>query len=247
MVINVVSLFPEFMEAAAKVGILDRAQRNKVVSYRFVNPRDFAQDKHATVDDSPYGGQPGMIMMAPPMVEAVEKVQSESEHPGHPVILLSPRGRPYDQATAKRLSREAEITLICGRYKGLDERIRDLVVTEEISLGDFILTGGELGAAVIIDSVVRLLPDVMTDLESAETDSFGTDKDGGLDWPHYTRPEEYKGIKVRGVLLGGNHAKIKQWREEQSRRLTQTQRPDLLTEEGPESPEGPGRQNGGGR
>ncbi len=236
MKINVVSLFPDYMEASTKVGILDRARRNKVVSYRFVNPRDFAKDKHGTVDDAPYGGQPGMIMMAPPMVEAVEKVQNESEHPGHPVILLSPRGRPYDQATAGRLSREAEFTLVCGRYKGLDERIRDLVITEEISLGDFILTGGELGAAVIIDSVVRLLPDVMTDLESAETDSFGADKNGGLDWPHYTRPEEYRGIKVPGVLLSGDHAKIKQWREEQSRRLTKETRPDLLAKDGPDDP-----------
>jgi tRNA (guanine37-N1)-methyltransferase len=241
MVINVVSLFPEFMEATTRVGILDRARRNRVVGYRFLSPRDFAKDKHGTVDDSPYGGQPGMIMMAQPMVEAVEKIQAESEHPGHPVIMLSPRGRPYDQKAAKRLSREAEITLLCGRYKGMDERIRDLVVTEEISLGDFILTGGELAAAIVIDSVVRLLPDVMTDLESAETDSFGADKDGGLDWPHYTRPMEYQGLKVPGVLLSGDHAKIKQWREEQSRRLTQEQRPDLFTNAGPESPEGPGR------
>jgi len=241
MVINVVSLFPDFMEASTKVGILDRARRNRVVRYRFLSPRDFAGDRHGTVDDAPYGGQPGMIMMAPPMVEAVEKLQSESEHPGHPVILLSPRGRPFDQATARRLSREAEITLVCGRYKGLDERIRDLVITEEISLGDFILTGGELAAATIIDSVVRLLPDVMTDLESAETDSFGSDKAGGLDWPHYTRPEEFRGMKVPEVLLSGDHAKIRKWREEQSRRLTRTQRPDLLEENGPKGPEGPGR------
>lgn len=247
MVINVVSLFSEFMEAATRVGILDRARRNRVVRYRFVNPRDHAADRHGTVDDAPYGGQPGMIMMAAPLVEAVEAVMAESEHPGHPVILLSPRGRPYDQEAARRLSREAEITLLCGRYKGLDERVRELVVTEEISLGDFVLSGGELAAAAVVDSVVRLLPDVMGDLESAETDSFGADKGGGLDWPHYTRPEEYRGLRVPEVLLSGDHAKIKQWREEQARRLTRERRPDLLDRHGPASPEGPGRQTGGGR
>jgi len=241
VVINVVSLFPKFMEAASQLGILDRARKNRVASYRFVNPRDYAKDGRGTVDDAPYGGQPGMIMMAPPIVEAVEAIQTESEHPGHPVILLSPRGRPYDQRTARRLSGEAEITLVCGRYKGLDERIRELVVTEEISLGDFILTGGELAAAVIIDSVLRLLPDVMTDLESAETDSFGADKHGGLDWPHYTRPVEYRGLRVPELLLSGDHARIKQWREEQAGRLTRSKRPDLITKAGPESPEGPGR------
>lgn len=228
MVINVVSLFPAFMEAAARVGILERAIRNRVVSYRFVNPRDFAVDKHGTVDGYPFGGGAGMIMMADPMVGAVESIHAESEHPGHPVILMSPRGRPFDQGTAQRLSREAEMTLVCGRYKGVDERVRDLVITEEISLGDYILTGGEPAAVTIIDAVVRLLPDVMGDLESAETDSFGEDKEGLLDWPHYTRPEEFRGLKVPGILMSGNHAKIDEWRKDQSRRLTQAHRPDLL-------------------
>jgi len=232
MVINVVSLFPDFLETAVRVGILERAIRNRVVDYRFVSPRDFAVDKHGTVDDYPFGGGAGMIMMADPTVRAVESVLERSEHPGHPVILMSPRGRPYDQKTARRLSRESEFTLVCGRYKGVDERVRDLVITEEVSLGDYILTGGEPAAVTIIDSVVRLLPDVMGDLESAETDSFGEDKEGLLDWPHYTRPEEFRGLKVPELLVSGNHAKIDQWRKEQSRRLTEAHRPDLLDKEG---------------
>jgi tRNA (guanine37-N1)-methyltransferase len=201
------------------------------VDYRFASPRDHAVDKHGTVDDYAYGGGAGMILMAPPMVDAVESLLAESEFPGHPVILLSPRGRPFDQAAAKRLSAESEITLVCGRYKGVDERVRELVVSEEISLGDFVLTGGEPAALCIIDAVVRLLPDVMSDLESAETDSFGVDKAGLLDWPHYTRPESYRGLEVPPVLKGGNHALIEAWRKEESLRLTRKHRPDLLGDE----------------
>jgi tRNA (guanine37-N1)-methyltransferase len=228
MIINVVSLFPDFLQQAVRLGILERAVERQVVRYRFVSPRDFAVDKHGTVDDYPYGGDAGMVMMAPPLVDAVESILRESDHPGHPVIMLSPRGRPFDQAAAKRLSREEEFTLVCGRYKGVDERVRELVITEEISLGDFVLSGGEPAALAVIDAVVRLLPDVMSDLESAEADSFGEDKAGRLDWPHYTRPESYRGLAVPELLKSGNHAKIKQWREAQSLRLTRTHRPDLL-------------------
>jgi len=223
----VVTLFPDFLRAATRVGILERAVDREVVDYRFVSPRDFAGDKHGTVDDYPYGGDPGMIMMAPPLVAAIESVLERSVHPGHPVILLSPRGRPFDQERARRLSQESEITLICGRYKGVDERVRELVVSEEISAGDFVLSGGEPAAVCVIDAVVRLLADVMSDLESAETDSFGDDKEGLLDWPHYTRPETYRELTVPEVLKSGNHAKISQWRREQSLRLTQERRPDL--------------------
>ena len=228
MRINVVTLFPDFLRQAVRVGILERAVDRQVVDYRIVNPRDFAVDKHGTVDDYPYGGDAGMIMMAPPLVEAVESIQAESARPGHPVILLSPRGRPFDQAQAQRLSRELEFTLICGRYKGVDERVRELVVSEEISVGDYILSGGEPAAYAIIDAVVRLLPDVMSDLESAQGDSFGEDKEGLLDWPHYTRPEIYRDRAVPEILKSGNHAKIAQWRREQSRQLTAKHRPDLL-------------------
>jgi len=228
VIINVVTLFPDFMRAALRVGILERAMERRVVRYRFANPRDFAVDRHGTVDDYPYGGDAGMIMMAPPLVDAVESILSESEHPGHPVILLSPRGRPFDQATARRLSREAEFTLVCGRYKGVDERVRDLVVSEEISVGDYVLSGGEPAAYVVADAVVRLLPDVMSDLESAETDSFGDDKEGLLDWPHYTRPESYRSLNVPELLRSGNHAKIAEWRRQQSLRVTEQHRPDLL-------------------
>ncbi|MDP6669881.1 MAG: tRNA (guanosine(37)-N1)-methyltransferase TrmD [Candidatus Krumholzibacteria bacterium] len=240
MVINVVTLFPDFLETAVQTGILGRAIRNQVVEYRFVNPRDFAKDRHGTIDDAPYGGAAGMILMVEPLVKAIESIQEKSDHPGHPVIFLSPRGRPYKQETAQRLSREAEITLLCGRYKGIDERVRDLVISEEISLGDYILTGGEPAAAAVIDSVVRLLPDVMGDLESAETDSFGEDKMGLLDWPHYTRPEEFRGLTVPKLLLSGNHAKIEEWRKEQSRLLTEEHRPDLLPSLNHEDPDEPG-------
>jgi tRNA (guanine37-N1)-methyltransferase len=143
------------------------------------------------------------------------------------VILLSPRGRRFDQEAARRLSREREITLLCGRYKGVDERVRDLIVSEEISVGDFVLSGGEAAAICVIDAIVRLLPDVMSDLESADTDSFGADKEGLLDWPHYTRPLEWRGLEVPEILRSGNHAAIKSWRWEQSRRLTKSLRPDL--------------------
>ncbi|MCB1163771.1 tRNA (guanosine(37)-N1)-methyltransferase TrmD [bacterium] len=228
MVISVVTMFPDFLRSALRVGILERAIERGVVDYRFASPRDFAVDRHGTIDDYAYGGGAGMILMAPPMVDAVESLLVQSEYPGHPVILLSPRGRPFDQATAKRLSGESEITLVCGRYKGVDERVRELAVSEEISLGDFILTGGEPAALCIIDAVVRLLPDVMSDLESAETDSFGADKSGLLDWPHYTRPESYRGLEVPPVLKGGNHALIEAWRREESLRLTRKHRPDLL-------------------
>jgi tRNA (guanine37-N1)-methyltransferase len=228
LIINLVTLFPHWLREALKVGILERAVDRKVVEYRFANPRDFAVDRHGHIDDYPYGGEAGMIMMASPMVDAYRSLETESEYPGHPVILLSPRGRPFDQATAKRLSEERELSFLCGRYKGVDERVRDLIVTEEISLGDFILTGGEPAALCIIDAVVRLLPDVMNDLESAETDSFGDDKGGLLDWPHYTRPDCYEDLVVPEVLKSGDHAKIKEWRRQQSLRLTKLHRPDLL-------------------
>lgn len=241
MVVNVVTLFPDFLREAVRVGILGRAVARRVVDYRFVSPRDHAADGHGTVDDYPYGGDPGMIMMAPPLVEAVEAIQAESAHPGHPVILLSPRGRPFDQDRARRLSREAEFTLICGRYKGVDERVRDLVVTEELSLGDFVLSGGEPAAVAIIDAVIRLLPDVMSDLESAETDSFGEDKGGLLDWPHYTRPETYRGLAVPEILRGGDHARIRAWRRAESLRITKEHRPDLAHERAGEPAPGGGK------
>jgi len=234
VIINVVTLFPDFLREALRVGILERAEARGVVQYRFASPRDFAGDRHGTVDDYAYGGGAGMILMAPPLVEAVESLLRQSDHPGHPVILLSPRGRRFDQATARRLSQEREFTLICGRYKGVDERVRDLVVSEEISLGDFVLTGGEPAALCVIDAVLRLLPDVMSDLESAEADSFGTDKGGLLDWPHYTRPERYRDLEVPAVLRGGNHAKIESWRRGESLRLTRKHRPDLLARRGDE-------------
>ncbi len=228
MFINVITLFPDFLRSALRVGILERAEQRGVVEYRYANPRDYPADRHGNVDDYPYGGGAGMIMMPGPLMEAHESLQERSDYPGHPVILLSPRGRPFDQATAKRLSRENEFTLVCGRYKGVDERFRELAVSEEISLGDFILTGGEPAAVCVIDAVVRLLPDVMSDLESAEADSFGEDKRGLLDWPHYTRPETFRGLEVPELLRGGNHAKIETWRREQSLRLTRKHRADLL-------------------
>jgi tRNA (guanine37-N1)-methyltransferase len=222
--INVVTLFPDYLRQAVRVGILERAVERELLHYRFANPRDFAADKHGTVDDYPYGGDPGMIMMASPMVKATESLLAESEHPGHPVILLSPRGRRFDQEAARRLSREREITLLCGRYKGVDERVTSLV-THEVSVGDYVLTGGELGAMVIVDAVSRLVPGVLGDIESAETDSHF---DGLLGPPVYTRPEEYQEQRVPDVLLSGNHEVIRLWRRKAALRTTRERRPDLL-------------------
>lgn len=222
---NVVTIFPEVMDSIFSMGMLSVARKKGLVSYRTITPRDFTDDVHRSVDDVPYGGGPGMVLMAPPIVEAVESLDRA---PGSPVILLSPAGRPFDQQMAERLSRESELTFVCGRYKGVDERVRTLVATDEISIGDFVLSGGELAAAVCIEAVVRLLENVLGNEESGDTDSFAPGREGLLDCAWYTRPREFRGLNVPDVLLSGHHAEIGEWRKESSIRRTRKHRPDLL-------------------
>lgn len=228
MRINVVTIFPETMDAFFAMGMLGIAKKKGRVAFRSVTPRAFTSDAHRTVDDAPFGGGPGMVMMAPPIVDAVESLDRA---PQSPVILMSPAGRRFLQSDAARLARENELTFICGRYKGVDQRVRDLVVTEEMSLGDFVLSGGEVAAAAVIEAVVRLLDDVLGDDESAHTDSFAAGREGLLDCAWYTRPAEYRGHKVPDVLMSGHHAEIEKWRRQSSLERTRLLRPDLIEEE----------------
>lgn len=225
MRINVVSIFPEMMDAIFATGMLAVAAKKGIVTYRVVSPREFTTDFHRTVDDAPFGGGAGMVMMAPPIVDAVESL---APAPGSPVILMGPAGRPFDQAAAHRLAGESELTFICGRYKGVDERVRELAATEEISIGDFVLSGGEIAAAAVIEATVRLLADVLGNDDSAANDSFEADRDGGLDCAWYTRPAEYRGLGVPAVLMSGHHAEIEKWRRQSSRERTRRWRPDLI-------------------
>lgn len=228
MRINVVTIFPETMDMMLATGMLAVAAKKGIVEFRTRSPREFTSDAHRTVDDSPFGGGAGMVMMAPPIVDAVESFEIAA---GSPVILMSPSGPRFDQATAQRLSREKELTFICGRYKGVDERVRDLVVTEEISLGDFVLSGGEFAAAAVIEAVVRLKAEVLGNEESAHTDSFAPGREGLLDAAWYTRPAEYRGHRVPDVLMSGHHAEIEKWRRKSSLERTRRYRPDLLDQD----------------
>jgi tRNA (guanine37-N1)-methyltransferase len=226
--IRVLTLFPDLVRSVLGVSIPGRAAQQGAVRYEVTDIRDFAVDKHRTVDDTPYGGGAGMLMMAPCVVEAVEAVR---EQPGAPVVLTSPQGERLDEALVLELVREAqdagELILVCGHYKGVDERARELVVSREVSIGDYVLSGGELPALVIVDAVVRRLPGVLHDDESAATDSFTERREGGLDCPWYTKPPVYRGLPVPEVLLSGHHARIEAWRREQSRQRTRQRRPDL--------------------
>jgi tRNA (guanine37-N1)-methyltransferase len=224
MDIGVVSLFPELTETMVSYGVLGRAIKREQVSLNCVNPRDFAADTHRTVDDRPYGGGPGMVLKVEPVRAAIEKARAELPA-GSPVIFLGPQGRRFDQKVAIELSQLPGMVLVAGRYEGFDERLLESVGGDEISLGDYVLSGGEVAAFAIIDSVVRLLPGVLGDDASAEQDSF---MEGLLDHPHYTRPEEYEGMAVPQVLLNGNHAEIRRWRLKQSLGRTWQRRPDLL-------------------
>ncbi len=230
MRIDVLTLFPEMFEGPLSESILRRARELGLLTIGLTNIRDFTRDKHRTADDYPYGGGSGMVMKPDPIFEATESVLAAgsgetAEGPGEPaVILLSARGRLFDQAVARELATRERLVLICGRYKGVDERVTSLV-THEISIGDYVLTGGEIAAMVIVDAVARLVPGVLGDIESAETDSHF---DGLLGPPTYTRPEEYKGLRVPDVLVSGNHEKIRLWRRKAALRVTKERRPDLL-------------------
>jgi len=210
--INVVTIFPEFFATPLALSIPARASAAALVSYNVVDLRDFTHDRHRTVDDYPYGGGAGMIMKAPPFFEAVESLDVRA-----PIVLMSARGRRFTQADAVRFAAGDELTILCGHYKDVDQRVADHLATEELSLGDFVLTGGEPAALAVIDATVRLLPGAMTDHESAFSDSFW---ERGLSAPSYTRPPEFRGHPVPDVLLSGDHARIAEWREREGLRLT---------------------------
>lgn len=225
MKINVITIFPEVMESVLSMGMLSVAEKKGKVRYRCVTPRDFTTDLHRTVDDEPYGGGAGMVMMAAPIVAAVESVAPADNSP---VILLGPDGERFDQQMAREFAAEEVLTFICGRYKGVDERVRELVATRVVSAGDYILSGGELAAGVCIEATVRLLDDVLGNKDSGDTDSFESSRNGLLDCAHYTRPVEYRGLKVPDVLLSGHHKEIEKWRTRSSLERTKKYRPDLL-------------------
>ena len=222
MRIEVLTLFPEMFPPVLDKSIIGQAQKKGLVGFNILNIRDFAHDRHRVCDDVPYGGGPGMVMKPEPIFEAVEQVK---EDPRARLILLSPRGRVYNQEMARELSQEDHLAFLCGHYKDIDERVRTLIDLD-ISLGDFILSGGEPAALAVIDSIVRLLPGAISDPESANRDSF---ENGLLDHPHYTRPEEFRGMRVPEVLRSGNHEQIRRWRRGQALALTKKHRPDLLT------------------
>jgi tRNA (guanine37-N1)-methyltransferase len=225
MKIDILTLFPEMFSGVLGHSILKKAADKNAVSYNVVNFREFADNKHQTVDDYPYGGGAGMVLKPQPIFDAVASLKEENGSDASRVILLCPQGERYDQRKAEELAKEQHLIFICGHYEGYDERIREHLATDEISIGDYVLTGGELGAMVVIDSVVRLLPGVLGSEESHLKDSFST---GLLEHPHYTRPADFRGMKVPDVLLSGNHRLIEEWREKESLRRTYLRRPDLL-------------------
>jgi len=213
LVVNVVTIFPQFFATPLSLSIPARAAAAGSVRYNVVDLRDYTHDRHRTVDDYPYGGGPGMVMKPDPFFEAVEALGARA-----PIVLLSPRGRPFSHADAVRYAAGEELTLLCGHYKDVDQRVADYLATEEVSLGDFVLSGGEPAALTIIDATVRLLPGAMSDHDSARGDSF---YERGLSAPSYTRPPEYRGHAVPAILLSGDHKKIAEWRRAEGERLTQ--------------------------
>lgn len=225
---DVISLFPDMFSVVRDQGITGRAHARKIWSLYSWNPRDFTHDVHGTVDDRPYGGGPGMVMLADPLEQAVNRARADRHDPTAPVILMSPAGQPFDQNRAQELAQTSGAILVCGRYEGVDQRFIERCVTHQISLGDFVLSGGEIPALAVIDAVVRLLPGALGHDQSAAQDSFNATLTGLLDSPHYTRPEHYQGASVPSVLLSGNHAHIAAWRRQQSLLMTLQRRPDLI-------------------
>jgi tRNA (guanine37-N1)-methyltransferase len=234
MRVDILTLFPEMFESPLGHSILKRAQENGLVDIVLTNIRDFAKDNFRKVDDKPYGGGPGMVMMPGPLFDCFEHVQKLSPEKAR-TILLTPQGQKFDQKKALELSAEQRIILIAGRYEGLDERIRIGLDAEQISIGDYVLSGGELAAMVIVDAVVRLLPDALGDEDSSKDDSFSA---GLLEYPQYTRPEVFRDMKVPDILLSGDHAKIAEWRRKQAIERTKKWRPDLLNENDNKSDKG---------
>jgi tRNA (guanine37-N1)-methyltransferase len=229
--IDVITLFPEIVGGPLDASILGRARRAGQVDVQLHQLRDYATDKHHTVDEKPYGGGPGMLLKCEPIFAAIEDVQKKAPAPGR-VILLSPTGTKFDQAKARELASLDRVVFVCGHYEGVDERVREHLVDEEISLGDFILTNGALAALVVIDAVVRLLPDVVGNESSIQSESFGVEQPG-LEGPQYTRPEEFRGWRVPEILLSGHHENVESWNREQGLKRTEHARPDLLTQAKP--------------
>lgn len=223
MRINVLTLFPEALEPYFAASIIGRAQAAGIVTIQCTDIRDFAPGRHKKVDDRPFGGGPGMVMMCPPLFDAVEHVEREDLTPATR-ILLTPQGEPFSQEIARQLAAENRLLLICGHYEGFDERIRLGLQPREISIGDYVLSGGEPAAMVVVDAVVRLLPGALGDEESTENESFSA---GLLEYPQYTRPREFRGMPVPEIVLSGDHARIERWRQAESLRRTRERRPDM--------------------
>jgi len=223
---DVLTLFPEILEGYLGQSLLKLAIEQGLVEVHLHNIRDWATDKHKTVDDRPFGGGPGMVLKVEPVVPCVEAVRDRHPDPGH-LVMLTPQGRPLDQAAVERLSNYSRILLLCGRYEGFDERIRLILRPDEISLGDFVLNGGEVAAMAVIDAVIRLVPGVLGDEQSSGSDSF-SGAERLLEYPQYTRPREYRGLEVPSVLLSGNHQEIARWKEENRILRTRDRRADLL-------------------
>ncbi len=221
MKIQILTIFPEVCRCVFSESILKRAQEKKLATLEAVDLRKWTSDRHRTVDDAPYGGGPGMVMKIEPIDLALSEIRSSTSK----VILLTPQGRKFSDPIARELSCEKDLIFLCGHYEGIDQRVADHLVDDEISIGDYVLTSGVLPALVITDAIVRLIPGVLGDIDSAEQDSFAT---GILDHPHYTRPADYKGWKVPEILLGGNHASIQKWRHDAAMDATRKRRPDLL-------------------
>lgn len=233
MKIDVLTIFPEYFTAIFDFGIVRRAKAAGIVEINVHDIREYAVDKHKMVDDRPFGGGDGMVLKPEPLFAAIENLTGTSDRNAYPtrtrVVMLTPQGRPLKQAMAQQLADDSKhLVLICGRYEGVDERVNDALVTDEISIGDYVMSGGEPAAAVIVDTLVRLLPGALGSETSADNESFS---DGLLDWPHYTRPAEFRGMKVPEILLNGHHAEIEKWRREKALEKTRKNRRDLLTGE----------------
>jgi tRNA (guanine37-N1)-methyltransferase len=224
MQFDIVTIFPRMVEAGLAEGILARALQRNLLRVRVRDLRDFTDDRHRTVDDVPYGGGPGMLLKPEPLFRAVEAISGEGGAP-QAVVLVSPQGKAFTQTEAARIARLERVTILCGRYEGIDDRVRERLVTEELSIGDYVLSGGELPALVIVDAVARLIPGVVGDEDSVASDSFAR---GLLDYPHFTRPAEFREWKVPDVLVSGHHGEIRKWRKRQALELTLERRPELL-------------------
>jgi tRNA (guanine37-N1)-methyltransferase len=222
--IDVITIFPRMVQAAFDEGVVARARESGILDLKVRDLRDHTEDRHRTVDDVPYGGGPGMVMKPAPLFAAMDVIVADRGKPDA-VVLMTPQGRRFSHDEAARLSRMGHLAIICGRYEGVDERVAESLATEELSIGDYVLTGGELPALVVIDAVARLIPGVVGDAASVAADSFA---DGWLDCPHYTRPAEFRGLTVPEVLLSGHHGEIEQWRRRERIRRTWQRRPDLI-------------------